>query len=256
MSAAEKYTAERIIDVQRWASNLFSFRTTRYDGYRFVPGQFARLGVRKGDNVVWRAYSIVSAHYDEHLEFFSIVVPDGEFTSELSRLAANDELLVDKKNYGYLTVDRFAGGRDLWLLSTGTGLAPFISILYDFQPWRQYENIILVHSVRHAHELVYQDVIASFADHELFAEHAHKLQYVPVVTREPVAGTLDQRITDLIRNGRLERHVGLPFDVDHSRVMICGNPDMVEETRQLLMDRGLTISRRGKPGNLAVENYW
>ncbi|TCO78939.1 ferredoxin--NADP+ reductase [Plasticicumulans lactativorans] len=256
MSAAEKYTVEKITEIQRWAPNLFSFKTTRHPGYRFVPGQFARLGVRKDDAIVWRAYSIASANWEDHLEFYSIVVPNGEFTTELAKLQEGDELFVEKTNYGFLTTDRFECGRDLWMLSTGTGLAPFISILYDFDTWEQYERIVLVHSVREAHELTYQEEIRSFGWNELFAEHAHKLEYVQVVTREAVDGALGARITELLASGELEAHVGLPISVEHSRVMICGNPDMVEETRKLLTTRGLTVAKRGKPGNLAVENYW
>ena len=168
-----------------------------------------------------------------------------------------DRVLLEKKNYGYLTTDRFECGRDLWLLSTGTGLAPFLSILQEFDTWEQYENIVLVHSVRYRHELAYEEFIHSFKENELFAEYAHKLKYVQVVTRDQTGRSmLNDRITHLLANGALEAHVGLPIDQERSRVMICGNPEMVQETRQLLTERGLTLSLRGKPGNLAVENYW
>jgi len=258
MKTGDKYTVETITEIRTWASNLFSFKTTRSQSYRFIAGQFARLGV-EGDNdeLVWRAYSICSAPYDEFLEFYSIVVPDGAFTSRLAQLKIGDQVLVEKRNYGYLTIDRFECGKDLWLLSTGTGLAPFLSILQEFEPWEQYENIVLVHSVRYQYELAYQEFIRSFKENELFAEYAHKLKYVPVVTREQAERSrLNDRITNLLTNGQLEAHVGLPIDQERSRVMICGNPDMVQETRQLLIERGLTLSLRGKPGNLAVENYW
>lgn len=257
MSAADKFTIEKITDIWTWAPSLFSFRTTRNDAYKFVPGQFARLGVKKPDDkIVWRAYSIVSANYDEYLEFYSIVVPDGEFTSELSKLAVDDELYVDKTSYGFLTADRFENGRDLWMLSTGTGLAPFISILYDMEPWEQYDNLILVHGARHADELAYQETIKSFATHEYFGEFAHKLKYIQCTTREEVEGGLHGRITTLIENGVLEKAAGLTLNADDSRVMICGNPEMVEDTRKILLERGLKLSRRGAPGNLAVENLW
>lgn len=258
MKASDKYTVETITEIHTWASNLFSFKTTRSQSYRFIAGQFARLGVESDNGeLVWRAYSICSAPYDDFLEFYSIVVPDGAFTSRLSRLRIGDPVLVEKKNYGYLTTDRFECGKDLWLLSTGTGLAPFLSILQEFDTWEQYEHIVLVHSVRYRHELAYQEFIHSFKENELFAEHARKLKYVQVVTREQVKRSmLNERITNLLANGELEAHVGLPISQERSRVMICGNPDMVQETRQLLTERGLTLSLRGKPGNLAVENYW
>lgn len=256
-ASAEKFTIEKITDIWSWTPNLFSFRTTRNDAYKFIPGQFARLGVKKSDGkIVWRAYSIVSANYDEYLEFYSIVVPNGEFTSELSRLSVNDELYVDKTNYGLLTTDRFENGRDLWMLSTGTGLAPFISILYDMAPWEQYENLILVHGVRHANELTYQDTIKGFASHEYFREFAHKLQYIQCTTRDKTEGALQGRITTLIEKGELEKAAHLALDADRSRIMICGNPAMVEDTRKILLNRGLKLSRRGAPGHLAVENLW
>ncbi|QQS53205.1 MAG: ferredoxin--NADP reductase [Candidatus Competibacteraceae bacterium] len=258
MKASDKYTVETITEIRTWASNLFSFKTTRSQSYRFIAGQFARLGVEdEHGDLVWRAYSICSAPYDDFLEFYSIVVSDGAFTSRLSQLKVGDPVLVEKRNYGYLTTDRFECGRDLWLLSTGTGLAPFLSILQEFDPWEHYENIVLVHSVRYRHELAYEEFIDSFKENELFAGHAHKLKYVQVVTRDQVErSALNGRITRLLSNGELEAHVGLPIDPERSRIMICGNPDMVQETRDLLTGRGLTLSLRGKPGNLAVENYW
>ena len=256
--AADKYTAETITDVRPWTDSLFSFKTTRDRGYRFTPGQFARLGVRDAGNgeIVWRAYSIASASYDEHLEFFSVVVPNGAFTSRLSKLREGDEILVEKKSYGFLTTDRFEQGRDLWMLATGTGLAPFLSILHDFATWESYENLVLVQSVRTQAELAYEDLIRSFDKSEYYAEFAHKLRYLRIVTREPVPGTLRDRVTKLLTSGVLEENVGLRLDHDRSRIMLCGNPDMVEDSRKLLVDRGFRVSRRGDPGHLAVENYW
>ena len=255
--AADKYTVERITDVRAWTPSLFSFKTTRHRGFRFVAGQFARLGVSNGEGgIVWRAYSIVSAPYDEHLEFYSIVVPGGEFTSRLAGLKSGDEILVEKLNYGYLTTDRFQAGRDLWMLATGTGLAPFISILYDFPTWEQYDNLILVHSVRCRGELAYEETIRSFAGHDLFHEAPAELRYIQVVTREDVPGALNARVTTLIENGELERAAGLPLSQERARIMICGNPEMVEDARTLLLSRGFSLSRRGQPGHLALENLW
>ena len=258
MSAQDKYTTETITDVRPWTDSLFSFRTTRDRGYRFVPGQFARLGVTDAASgeIVWRAYSIASASHDEHLEFFSVVVPGGAFTSRLSRLREGDPILVERKSYGFLTTDRFEAGRDLWMLATGTGLAPFLSILHDFETWERYENLILVQSVRTQRELAYEDLIRGFDRSEYYAEHARKLRYARIVTREPVPGAMRDRVTRLLASGVLEENLGLKLDHDRSRIMLCGNPDMVEDTRGLLIDRGFRLSRRGDPGHLAVENYW
>lgn len=256
-STNERFTEEKIIDIWSWAPNLFSFKITRSESYRFIPGQFARLGVKKPDGkMVWRAYSIVSSTEDPCLEFYSVVVPEGEFTSELSTLGVGDTLYIDKNAFGLLTTSRFEDGRDLWMLSTGTGLAPFISILYDKAVWDQYENLIVVHGVRQANELAYEETVKDFLSRPDFQEVAHKLKYIQCVTRETHPGALHGRVTTLIENGELEKEVGLTLEAKNSRVMICGNPAMVEETRKLLLERELTLSRRGTPGNLAVENLW
>ncbi|MDD2055197.1 ferredoxin--NADP reductase [Pseudomonas putida] len=256
-ASAEKFTRQTLLDVRPLTSSLFTLRTTRDAGFRFRAGQFARLGVTKADgSTVWRAYSMVSSPFDEFLEFFSIVVPGGEFTSELSRLQVGDTLLVERQAFGYLTLDRFVDGRDLWLLSTGTGLAPFLSILQDFEVWEKFERIILVYSVREARELAYQELIAGLGQRDYLAEYAHKLQFIPTVTREQHPGALNGRITQLIENGELERAAGLALTPEHSRVMLCGNPQMVDDTRQILKQRGMNLSLSRRPGQVAVETYW
>ncbi|OLS64709.1 ferredoxin--NADP reductase [Pseudomonas putida] len=256
-ASAEKYTRQTLLDVQPLTPSLFSLRTTRDAGFRFRAGQFARLGVSKADgSVVWRAYSMVSSPFDEHLDFYSIVVLGGEFTSELSRLREGDELLIDRQAFGYLTLDRFVDGRDLWLLATGTGIAPFLSILQDFEAWERFETIKLVYSVREARELAYLDLIAGLEQREYLAEYAGKLQFIPVVTREEHPGALNGRITTLIENGELERAAGLELIPEHSRVMLCGNPQMIDDTRQVLKARGLNLSLSRRPGQVAVETYW
>jgi len=254
----DKYTTETITDVRPWTESLFSFRTTRDRGYRFVPGQFARLGVKGAaeGSIVWRAYSIASAAHDEHLEFFSVVVAAGQFKSRLSQLKEGDPIYVERRSYGFLTTDRFAQGKDLWMLATGTGLAPFLSILHDFETWENYDNLILVQSVRTQQELAYEDLIRGFDKSEYYAEFAHKLRYARIVTREPVPGALGDRVTKLLANGVLEENIGLKLDHDRSRIMLCGNPEMVEDSRKILVDRGYRVSRRGDLGHLAVENYW
>lgn len=270
MAATDKYTSERITWLHTWVPDkLFSFRLTRPQSYRFIPGQFARLGIKRPDpaakdgsgySIVWRAYSIVSASYDEYLEFYSIVVPKGEFTSQLADMREGDTVFVDKTSYGFLTTDRFENGRDLWMLSSGTGLAPFISILLELSTWETYERLILVHSVRETAELAYRELIESFKTHEYFGDffktEPQKLVYLPSVTRERPSGMLHSRITELLQNSALETAAGIPLDHDRSRIMICGNPDMVDDIRKTLSTRGYSVSRRGQPGNMAVENYW
>lgn len=258
MVKENKYTVEKVTYLKQWTDHLFTFRITRDKAFNFIPGQFARLGILGKDNkIVWRPYSIVSANYDEELEFYSIVVPGGEFTEQLKKIKISDQICVDKTSYGLLTTDRFENGKDLWLLSTGTGLAPFISILYDFDIWEQYKKVILVHCVRVNDELAYKHTIDSFFTHEYYSELVKdKLVYVKVLTRENSDGDLHGRITTLLQNGQLEKYVNHAITKDTSRIMICGNPEMVDETRNILAMRGLSISRRSNPGNMAVENYW
>lgn len=262
MSAESKYTPEKVLSIQPWAPNLFSFRLTRDPGFAFTPGQFARLGVKRADpeggqdgaavKIVWRAYSVASPSNAPFLEFFSIVIPGGEFTSELARLRVGDTVYLERLNYGFLTLERFEPARDLWMLCTGTGLAPFLSILGEQSTWSSYQNLIVVHSVRYANELAYaENLRASGA-----MPGGARLHYVPVVTRMPCPTALAGRIPALLERGVLEAHVGLQLDSAHARVLVCGNPDMIATTRKLLAARGLATSRRGKPGQLAVENYW
>ena len=250
----EKFTVEKVLSVHRWAHNLFSFTMTRPAHFKFTAGQFARIGLMVNGELVVRAYSVVSSPFDENLEFFSIVVPDGAFTSNLQHLETGDELYLDKTAYGYLTLARYQLplAHDLWLLATGTGLAPFLSMLQDFETWTKYQHIHLIYSVRSTAELAYVDRIQEIA--ESFGEGHTGFKFVPIITRDPNA-TLHDRLPILIENGELEKVVGLSLNSATSHVMLCGNPQMVEDTKDALKQRGLTMNRRGE-GNIAVENYW
>ena len=250
----EKFTLEKVLSVHRWTKTLFSFTMTRPAHFKFTAGQFARIGLKVGDELVVRAYSVVSSPFDETLEFFSIVVPDGAFTSNLQHLQVGDELYLEKIPYGFLTLARYQlpAPHDLWLLATGTGLAPFLSMLQDFETWSKYQHIHLVYSVRTASELAYVERIQEMA--ETFGEGHRGFKFVPIITREPNA-VLHQRLPQLIENGELEQFVGLQFNPESTHVMLCGNPEMVEETKEALKARGLSMNRRGE-GNIAVENYW
>ena len=254
---AQKWTSEAIRSVRAWTPSLFSFRTTRDPGFGFTPGQFARIGIATPTGgALWRAYSIASGAHDEHLEFFSVVIPGGKFTSRLASFQPGDRILVEKAAYGFLTLDRFAGGADLWMMGSGTGLAPFLSILRDPRTWSRFENLILVHSVRRPEELAYREEIATLAD-QLPAEGARaQLGYVPVVTRGSRPDALPARIPRLIEDGRLEKAAGVALDLERSRLMVCGNPGMAFDLRNLLTRRGFRTGRGGVPGQLAFENYW
>lgn len=254
----EKFTRETVLSVRRWSENLFSFTLTRPAHFRFSAGQFARIGIEVDGENVFRAYSVVSSPFAEQLEFFSIVVPDGAFTSRLQHLKAGDSLLLEKIPYGFLTLARYQKPlpHDLWLLATGTGLAPFLSMLQDFAPWQQYQQIILAYSVRTPEELAYVEEINNIA--QTFGEGGACFKFLPIITRPGVPASdtaLAQRLPKLIENGVLEQQAGLALNPKTSHVMLCGNPQMVEDTRNALKGRGLTMNRRGE-GNIAVENYW
>lgn len=250
----EKFSVEKVLSVHRWAPTLFSFTMTRPAHFKFTAGQFARIGLKVGEELVVRAYSVVSSPFDETLEFFSIVVPDGAFTSNLQYLKVGDELYLEKIPYGYLTLARYQQPlpHDLWLLATGTGLAPFLSMLQDFDTWSKYQKINLVYSVRTAAELAYVDRIQEIA--ETFGEGHNGFKFIPIITRDPSA-PLHDRLPILIGNGELEKSVGIELNPATSHVMLCGNPQMVDDTKEALKRRGLTMNRRGE-GNIAVENYW
>lgn len=267
---AANWTEERVLAIRHWTPTLLSFRTTRYRAFRFTPGHYARLGLggeaagqppasaadgsetAAGDGVVWRPYSMVSAATDEHLEFISVLVPGGAFSQRLAELRVGDPIRVDKAAFGFLTVDQLAPGRDLWMLASGTGLGPFVAILRDPAVWGRFERLILAHGVRRAGELAYRDEIEALAANAGDAQ----LVYLPIVTREAGATPLSGRIPQLLAAGALERAAGAALGVEHSRLMVCGNPEMARELRQQLGALGFSTTRRGVPGQMAFEKYW
>lgn len=251
-----KYTRETVLNVRRWSDSLFSFVMTRPAHFRFTAGQFARIGLEIADDApIVRAYSVVSSPFAETLEFFSIVVSDGAFTSRLKSLQVGDKLLLERIPYGYLTLARYQEPvpQDLWLLATGTGLAPFLSVLQDFAVWQSYQHIILAYSVRTIEELAYVHEINALAE-TFAAEGGASFQFIPIVTRDQ-SFALHERLPVLIESGLLEQTAGIALNAASSHVMLCGNPQMVDDTRNALKARGLTMNRRGV-GNIAVENYW
>ncbi len=253
VAPAPRWTSERVLAIRRWTSRLASFRVTRPSGFRFTAGHYARLGLGGADaEAVWRPYSMVSGPGAEHLEFLIQSIPDGAFSERFERLGPGDPVLVEKASFGFLTLDRLAPGTALWLLASGAGIGPFVSILEGAGAWQAFGTVIVAHSVRNAAELAYRE-LAQAAAH---AGARARFCYLPVVTREPGAASLDARITALLADGRLERSAGVQLEVGGSRVMACGNPAMMRELRALLAARGLKTSRRGSLGQMAFENYW
>ena len=257
--ATEKATQETLVSLHRWTDKLLTFRTTRPAEYRFTPGQFARLGLLVNGEMVWRAYSITSAETEHELEYYAIVVPDGLFTTALNALKPGDPVWVEKLSYGFMTPDRFGGGDDFWMLATGTGLGPYVSILQQPEVWRQFRNLVLVHCVRHEEELTYQEKFQALREQAAAQNLPGRLQLIPMTTRDDAAGHPDRlhgRITSALRDGSLERKAGLDINADASRLMVCGNPDMITEVREILRERGLGPCRRAGGGQFITEDYW
>ena len=247
--------SERVLDVRHWNESLFSFRTTRDPGFRFESGHFVMLGLPVDGRPLLRAYSIASPHWEEHLEFFSIKVPNGPLTSRLQHLKEGDEVLVSRKPTGTLVLHDLKPGRHLYLLGTGTGLAPFLSIIQDPEVYERFEKVIVAHGVRQKSDLAYEHFISEeLPNHEVLGELVRdKLIYHPTVTREPFR--IQGRITDQLKDGTLASRVGLPpLDPAVDRFMLCGSPAMLEDTRRLLDERGFHISPRiGEPGDYVIE---
>ena len=246
---------ECVLSVRHWTDTQFTFTTTRDRGLRFENGQFVMVGLTLAERPLLRAYSIASANHEEHLEFLSIKVPDGPLTSRLQHVRAGDEILVSRKPTGTLVLQDLRPGRRLYLLSTGTGAAPFMSVIKDPQVYERFEHILFVHGVRWARETaVVRHQIATLRNHELLGEGVRaQLRYYPAVTREPHANR--GRLTALIESGRLARDLGLPqLDPGADRVMVCGSPAMLSDTRALLDARGFTISpHTGAAGDYLIE---
>ena len=249
------YTQETVLSVRHWTDSLFSFTTTRSPSFRFSNGQFTMMGLETdGGRPVVRAYSMASPNYEDTLEFFSIKVPDGPLTSRLQHIKASDRILVSKKPTGTLVVDNLLPGRFLYLLSTGTGLAPFMSIVRDPETYERYEKVVLVHGCRQVAELAYGERITSeLPRDELIGDYVReKLIYYPTVTREPYHNR--GRVTDLITSGQLFRDVGLPaLDAEQDRAMLCGSPQMLKDMRIVLEDSGFIEGSVSEPGTFVVE---
>ena len=246
--------SETVTHVHHWNETLFSFRTTRDPGFRFKNGHFTMIGLQQEKRPLLRAYSIASANYEEEMEFFSIKVPDGALTSQLQKIQVGDEILVNSKPTGTLTIDNILPGKRLWLLATGTGLAPFLSIIRDPETYENFDQVILTHGVRYVSELAYRDhILTELPNNEYFGEMVqNQLLYYPTVTRE--AFERQGRLTDLLRTGEASRELGLPeLNPEEDRFLICGSPSMLKDFCHILDDAGYRESRHGDLGEYAIE---
>lgn len=245
---------ERVLSVRHWTDTLMSFTTTRDPGLRFRNGEFAMIGLMVNGRPLLRAYSMASANWEETLEFFSIKVPDGPLTSRLQHIAVGDTILVGRKPTGTLVLDYLLPGKRLYFLATGTGLAPFLSLMKDPDAYERFETVVVTHGVRTVAELAYQErILAELPRHEVLGDLiGDKLRYYPTVTREPYER--QGRLPDLIRSGQMARELGLPpLNPAEDRVMICGGPDMLVDCRNLLEGLGFREGNTTTPGEYVIE---
>ena len=244
---------EEVLTVHHWNDTLFSFTTTRDPGFRFENGHFTMIGLEDEGKPLMRAYSMASANYEEHLEFFSIKVADGPLTSKLQKIQPGDKILINSKSTGTLVADRLLPGKHLYLLATGTGLAPFMSIIKDPDVYEKFDKVILTHGVRTVSELAYQDVINDLPENEFFGEMVKgKLIYYPTVTREEFK--TQGRLTDALTSGKLTTDIGLPeINLEDDRFMLCGSPSMLTDFCEILDNQGFKETVRSDIGHYVIE---
>ncbi len=245
-----RWVEGQVINTQRWTDQLYSLR---FDApvEPFSAGQFTKVALDIESDRVGRPYSYVNAPSERPLEIYFIRVPNGPLTNRLIELQAGDKLWVSPQPSGFFTLSEVPAAEHLWMLSTGTALGVFLSILKTDEPWQRFEKIVLVHAVRKAEELNYAAIIE-----RLQREHPEQFSFIPFVSREQVDFALCGRIPAMIENGRLEERAGLSINADQSQFMLCGNPGMVKDTTEVLLSRGLQRNRRREPGQITTEKYW
>ena len=248
------FNQESVLSVHHWTDTLFSFTTTRDPSFRFRNGEFTMIGLKVGEKPLLRAYSVASANYEDRLEFFSIKVPDGPLTSRLQHLKQGDAIIVSRKATGTLVIDNLEDGRNLYLIGTGTGLAPFLSVIKDPETYERFEKVVLLHGCRRVKELAYGEMITErLPNDELIGEYIrNQLVYYPTVTREPFRNR--GRITDLISSQQMFDDIGQPpLDISTDRIMMCGSPGMLEELRAMFEARGFLEGSGNEPGHFVIE---
>ena len=247
------FLEERVLSVHHWTDRLFSFTTTRDTSLRFSNGHFTMIGLKVDGKNLLRAYSIASPNYEEHLEFLSIKVEDGPLTSRLQHIQVGDTIIVGKKPTGTLLIDYLLPGKNLYLIGTGTGLAPWLAVERDPETYEKFDNVVVVHGVREVKELAYQEMFEQLPEHEFLGEIVKgKLHYYPTVTREPFRN--QGRITDLINNNIFPQNLGLPaLNPETDRVMLCGSPAMLADLKHMMEVRGFKEGNTTTPGDFVIE---
>lgn len=239
----------RVTENRQWTERLFSLRFSADIG-DFKPGQFVRIALDVDGEIVARPYSLVNSPAEEEYEIFFNIVPGGPLTPRLAAMGPGDVIKVAEKPYGFLTVDEVPAAEHLWMLATGTGVGPFISILKSGEAWPRFKKVVLVYSVRTAPELAYRDVIA-----QVSRQYHQQLSFVPLVTREVLQGTINKRVTDALASGELEQQAGISMSPEDSHVMMCGNSAMIADVMELLKARNMRKHLRREPGHITIEKY-
>lgn len=245
-----KWTPAKIVDKKIWAEGLFTLKIAAPDVSPFAPGQFLHLSVVDGEERINRPYSVASPHGTE-LEFFIVLVEDGKLTPRLWALDTGDDLEVSERAAGSFTLQKTPDAKNLWLVSTGTGLAPYVAMLREQEAWERYEKIVVVHGVRHNDDFAYQEEFQNHRD-----QYGDRFSYVPVLSREDAPDTLRGRIPQVMESGLLEETAGCNISKEESAVLLCGNPAMLDEMEDKLGQRGMVKHRRKEPGQIVLERYW
>jgi len=240
----------KVVEQKNWSETLHSlYVESGIEPYK--AGQFVKIALEIGGEVTGRPYSLVNPPERRPLEFYYIEVPDGPLTSRLARLVPGDDILVAQRAHGFMVIDEVPAARHLWMMATGTGVGPFLSMLETDSPWQRFERVVLVYAVRTLAELSYRERIAQIA-----AKHPGQLEFIPFISRETTDLGLTGRIPQAISDGRLEARAGIAISAEDSHLMLCGNPQMVKDTTLVLNERGLKKHRRHEPGQITTENYW
>jgi ferredoxin--NADP+ reductase len=234
-----------------WNDHLFSLTFSAENFPDYKAGQFTKVGVEQDGKILSRPYSLVSGPHENDLQIIAVPVEEGLLSPQLHKLQVGDSLKVMSPATGFLVLDEVPVGRDLWLMATGTGVGPFLSILATPQVWDSYTNVVLVYGARYEHDLAYSELIDIWAK-----KYPDRFHYVPIVSRENITGKLQGRIPNLLTTAQIQQTVGLDIHAAHSQVMLCGNPDMIEEVTQTLIQFGLAKHLRRSPGQISMERYW
>ncbi len=240
----------KVVERIQWSKTLYSLYVES-DIEPFKAGQFVKMALEINGEVVERPYSLVNPPDHRPLEIYYIEVPNGPLTSRLVKLDSGDEILVAQRAHGFMILDEVPQAKHLWLMATGTGVGPFLSILATEKPWQRFARVVLVYAVRTLSDLSYQERIS-----QILVKHPGQFTFIPFISREPSDFALSGRIPQAIIDGRLEAHVGIKISTENSQIMLCGNPQMVKETTNVLIERGLKKHHRFDPGQITVENYW